>query len=239
MEPTEFALIVVILCLATAFHGTLGFGTGLVAMPLLTLLIGVEEATAIVAFVIVGTTILLLRRNWQRLERRAALQLIVSSIPGVPIGIFVLTSAPTDLVQRALGVILIIYAIYSLIGPPLAQASHSVWAYMLGFASGVLGGAYNTNAPPVVIYGTLRRWPPDVFRGTLQAYFVPLALVVWLGHGVSGLWSWDIVVAYALYFPFGLVALWFGHRLATRIPADAFQRVLYLAVIVLGALLLV
>lgn len=239
MEPVELTLVVAILCLATLFHGTLGFGTGLVAMPLLTLLIGVEEATAIVAFVIVGTTILLLRRNWARLERRAAIQLIASSVPGVPIGIFVLTNAPSDLVQRGLGMVLIAYALYSLIGPPLAEASHSLWAYTLGFASGVLGGAYNTNAPPVVVYGTLRRWPPDVFRGTLQAYFVPLALVVWLGHGVSGLWSWDIVTAYALYVPFGLIALWLGHRLAGRIPAESFQRVLYVAVIALGALLLV
>jgi uncharacterized protein len=235
----ELAAIVAILCLATLFHGTLGFGTGLVAMPLLTLVIGVQDATALVAFVIVGTTIVLLRRSWQRLDRRAAIQLVVSSVPGVPIGIFVLTNAPTDVIQRGLGVLLIAYALYSLLGPPLFEARRAAWAYGLGFASGVLGGAYNTNAPPVVVFGTLRRWPPDVFRATLQAYFVPLAIVVWLGHGVSGLWSQDIVVAYAVYLPFGLVALWAGHRVAGRIPAASFQRVLYIAVIALGALLLV
>ncbi len=235
----ELAAVVAILCLATLFHGTLGFGTGLVAMPLLTLVIGVQDATALVAFVIVGTTIVLLRRSWQRLDRRAAIQLIVSSVLGVPVGILVLTNAPAELVQRGLGVLLIAYALYSLLGPPLFEARQSAWAYGLGFASGVLGGAYNTNAPPVVVFGTLRRWPPDVFRATLQAYFVPLAIVVWLGHGVSGLWSQEIAVAYAVYLPFGLVALWVGHRVAGRIPAAAFQRVLYLAVIVLGALLLV
>ena len=39
----ELALVVFILCLATLVHGTLGFGTGLVAMPLLTLVIGVPD----------------------------------------------------------------------------------------------------------------------------------------------------------------------------------------------------
>ena len=87
----ELALVVLILCLATLFHGTLGFGTGLVAMPMLTLVIGVQEATALVAFVIVSSTILLLRRNWRSLEPRATVQLIVSSVLGVPIGIFLLT----------------------------------------------------------------------------------------------------------------------------------------------------
>jgi len=235
----ELALVVAILCLATLFHGTLGFGTGLVAMPMLALLIGVEEATALVAFVIVGTTLLLLRRNWRRLEPRATVQLIVSSVLGVPVGILLLTQAPAELIQRGLGVLLIAYAIYALVGPPLFEARHDGWAYGLGFVSGVLGGAYNTNSPPVVVFGTLRRWPPDVFRATLQAYFVPLAIVVWIGHGVSGLWTRDVATAYALYFPFGLVALWLGHRLAGHIPAAAFQRVLYIAVIALGALLLV
>jgi uncharacterized membrane protein YfcA len=235
----ELAAIVAILCLATLFHGTLGFGTGLVAMPLLTLVIGVQNATALVAFVIVSTTIVLLRRNWCHLDRRAAIQLIVSSIPGVPIGIFVLTNAPVDVIQRVLGVLLIAYALYSLLGAPLFKARQSTWAYGLGFASGILGGAYNTNSPPVLVFGTLRRWPPNVFRTTLQAYFLPLAIIVWLAHGVSGLWTQDIVVAYAVYLPFGLVALWATHRVAGHIPVASFQRVLNIAVIALGALLLV
>lgn len=235
----ELTLVVGILCLATLFHGTLGFGTGLVAMPLLTLVIGIQDATALVAFVILGTTVLVLRRDWRRLERRAAVYLVIGSLPGVPIGILLLTNAPADLIQRGLGVLLILYAIYNLVGPPLFEARHAAWAYTLGFASGVLGGAYNTNAPPVVVYGALRRWPPDVFRATLQAYFVPLALVVWLGHGVSGLWSTEIVTAYLVFLPFGLGALWIGHRLSARLPVASFDRFLYVILIGLGALLLV
>ena len=40
-----------------------------------------------------------------------------------------------------------------------------------GFFAGILGGAYNTNGPPVVIYGSLRKWSPATFRATLQGYF--------------------------------------------------------------------
>ena len=235
----ELALVVFILCLATLVHGTLGFGTGLVAMPLLTLVIGVPDATALVAFVILGTAILVLRRDWRRLEARAARQLIVSSVPGVPIGIFLLTNAPADAIQRGLGLLLIVYALYNLVAPPLFEARRSAWAYSLGFASGILGGAYNTNAPPIVVYGALRRWPPDVFRATLQAYFVPLAAVVWIGHGLSGLWSTDIVISYAIFFPFGLIALWIGRRLSTRLSVTSFDRLLYLVIAALGALLLI
>jgi len=235
----ELAAVVAILCLATLFHGTLGFGTGLVAMPLLTLLIGVHDATALVAFVILGTTILVLRRDWRRAEARAAVYLVLGSLPGVPLGILLLTRAPTDAIQRGFGLLLIAYALYSLVAPRLIEARHPAWALSLGLVSGILGGAYNTNAPPVVIYSALRRWPPDVFRATLQAYFVPLAAAVWLGHGISGLWSTQIATTYAVFLPFGLVALWLGNRLSSRLPVATFDRLLYVLLIALGALLLV
>lgn len=235
----ELAAVVAILWLATLFHGTLGFGTGLIAMPLLTLLIGVHDATALVAFVILGTTILVLRRDWRCAEPRAAVYLVVGSLPGVLLGILLLTRAPADAIQRGLGLLLIAYAIYSLVAPRLIEARHPAWALILGLVSGILGGAYNTNAPPVVIYGALRRWPPDVFRATLQAYFVPLAAAVWLGHGISGLWSIQIATTYAVFLPFGLVALWLGNRLSARLPVATFDRLLYVLIIVLGALLLV
>ena len=239
MDPTELALVVAILCLATLFHGTVGFGTGLVSTPLLTLLLGVQDAAALVAFVVLGTTLLVLRRDWRRADARAAIYLIVGSLPGVPLGIFLLTNAPADAIQRGLGLLLIAYALYALVAPRLPEARHPVWAYSLGLLSGILAGAYNSNSPPVVVYGALRRWPPDIFRATLQAYFVPLAAIVWLGHGVSGLWSTQLVIFYAVFLPFGLVALRLGNLVNTRLPAASFDRLLYLLLIVLGALLLV
>ena len=235
----ETAAIVAILCLATLAHGTLGFGTALVAMPLLTLSLGVRDATALVAFVILGTTIVILAQTrLQALQWRTAARLLAGSIPGIVLGIVVLTRAPSDAVQRGLGVLLIAIGLYNLVAPRLFEARHDAWAYAFGFASGLLGGAYNTNAPPVVIYGALRRWPPAVFRATLQAYFVPAAALIWAGHGVSGLWSGDIVARYLIYLPFGLVALWFGQRLNARLPEASFDRVLYAVIIALGVQLL-
>jgi uncharacterized membrane protein YfcA len=85
----------------------------------------------------------------------------------------------------------------------------------------------------------MRRWPPSTFRATLQAYFVPAAVLIWAGHGISGLWSREILGWYLVYLPFGLVALWLGQRISTRLPEASFDRVLYAVIILLGVLLLV
>ena len=235
----ETATIIGILCLAALVHGTLGFGTGLVAMPLLTLFLGVRDATALVAFVILGTTIVVFAQTWRSLHWDTARRLLLGAVAGIPLGILVLTQAPADVVQRGLGVSLIAIGLYSLVAPRLMEVRHPAWAYGFGFASGLLGGAYNTNAPPVVLYGALQRWSPAVFRATLQAYFVPAAALIWLGHGVTGLWTRELFGWYVFYLPFGLVVLWLGQRLSTRLPERSFDRVLYAVIVVLGAALLI
>ena len=178
-------------------------------------------------------------QGWRSLRWRSSLRLTVGAALGIPLGILVLTQAPANVVQRGLGVSLIVIGLYSLVAPRLVELHHPWWAYASGFASGLLGGAYNTNAPPVVLYGALRRWPPPVFRATLQAYFVPTAALIWAGHGLTGLWSREIFGWYVLYLPFGVAVLWVGQRLSGLLPERSFDRLLYAVIIVLGVTLLI
>jgi uncharacterized membrane protein YfcA len=115
----------------------------------------------------------------------------------------------------------------------------SGWAYGFGFIAGVLGGAYNTNGPPVVVYGTLRRWLPTRFRATLQGYFVPTGGLIALSHGLGGLWSREVLQLYALAFPIVLIAIFLGGKLNRHIPAGRFEKFLYGALMVLGLLLII
>ena len=81
------------------------------------------------------------------------------------------------------------YGAYNLLRPGLPALRSEAWAYPFGFAAGVLGSAYNTGGPPVIIYGTMRRWPPAHFRATLQGFFLFTNIFVLVGHGLAGLWT--------------------------------------------------
>jgi uncharacterized membrane protein YfcA len=107
-----------------------------------------------------------------------------------------------------------------------------------GLLAGILGGAYNTNGPPVVLYGALRRWPPERFRATLLGYFLPAAVMICAGHALGGLWSVRVFQLYALSLPAVALALLVGVRLGRRIPERLFGRVLNAALVGLGLLLL-
>jgi uncharacterized membrane protein YfcA len=236
---TIILLTLIILFASTLTRSTFGFGDALIAMPLLTLTIGMQTATPLVAFVATTIAISIVWRSWRSIDLQATWQLIVSSLTGIPVGLLVLKTAPEEVVKGFLGLAVILVGLYNLVQPRLITLYQQKWAYLFGFVAGILGGAYNINGPPVVIYGALTRWPPDRFRATLQGYFLPTGLLILVGHGLGGLWTPQVLQLYALALPVVLAAIFLGDKLNQRIPPGRFERFIYMALIGLGFLLLV
>lgn len=168
-----------------------GFGFALLAMPLVTLALGLETAAPVVAaaglLLYVANTLRLRRHvNWREWARLGAAGLL-----GVPLGFWLSAAVPAGGVRALLGVLLIAYAAYALraagrraarSGPPPSSG----WAYVVGLTAGALAGAYNIPGPPIVVYGDLRAWARDEYRSTLQAVFLLSGLLVVGGHLALG-----------------------------------------------------
>ena len=100
-----------------------------------------------------------------------------------------------------------------------------------------LGGADNTNGPPVVVYATLRDWPPERFPATLQGYFLPTGLLVLLGRGAAGLWSGQVLRLFAVSLPALVARAWLGEKVSRDIPGPVFRQAVYASLLVMGAYL--
>jgi hypothetical protein len=82
---------------------------------------------------------------------------VLATLPGIPLGLLLLTAAAEPVVKVVLAVVSIAFAAYCLARrTPLALQDDRL-AWLFGFAAGVRGGAYGRNGPPPVIDGTLRR----------------------------------------------------------------------------------
>lgn len=230
--------VVAIVFVAALVHSTLGFGTALVAMPMLVTILDVEVATPLVGLTMLTTIALLLVRAWRDLDVRAAMHLLAASIFGIPIGLLILRIAPHGLFKTGLGFLLIAVGLYNLRSSVLPRLEHIGWTHLFGFLSGVLGSAYNVNAAPVAVYGILKRWPPEGFRATLQGYFFPSTLLIVGSHAMAGLWTEDVFGFYLPAVPAIILAVVCGRIIGARIPVDRFQRVLYAALTAFGTLLL-
>ncbi len=92
---------------------------------------------------------------------------------------------PNPFVKAVLAAVIIAFSAHSLRGGKHRELKNDKFAWLFGFGAGVLGGPYGMNGPPLVVYGSLRRWSPQHFRATLQGYFPPASLAGMWGYGLA------------------------------------------------------
>lgn len=236
---TTILIILFIIFITTLIRGMTGFGNALLAMPLLAMTVGMHIATPLVGYTSVIMAVVMLARNWKHVDVKEAWQLILMSCIGVPVGLLLFTSVPEQYVKVFLGMLLVGFGVYNLFLPQLPELRWRESAYLFGFIAGVLGGAYNTNGPPVIIYGTLRHWSPERFRATLQGYFLPTCLVIFVGQGMAGLWTPDILWLFLYTLPVTVLALLVGERLYRLLPGETFRSLVYVLLVLMGVMLVV
>jgi len=240
VSPTiPLIAILTIVFLAALARGAFGFGDALLGMPLLALFVPLTFATPLMALVGPTLALLILAREWKSMDLRGAAVMIASTLLGIPIGLFGLKSIDARIINLALAVVIILFALYNLFRPGLLRLRSGRSAPLFGLVAGVLGGAYNTNGPPVIIYGTLRGWPPESFRATLQGYFLPTGLAILIGQGLAGLLTRSVLTIYLYALPVLALAVLLGRALGARIPAARHARWIHGLLLAVGLTLFV
>ncbi len=224
-----------ILFAATFTQGVVGFGMALVAMPLLAVSLGIRTAAPLIALLGVFSPALIAWRYRRQLDWGEITPLAWGSVLGIPVGVTLLRLVDEQIVTLALGLVLIGYGLYALrwAAPPWRGTARA--AYGLGFAGGVLSGAYNTGGPALVIYGSSRRWSPGAFKANIQVLLVLHSITVVISHSLAGNFTGDVWEV----LPVGLLATGAGTSsglLMDRFVNEAtFRRLVLLLLLALGA----
>lgn len=183
---SDWLVVLLIIALASVSQTAVGFGSPLIAMPVLVPLLGIQIATPLSTLAGLLLSILILIRFRQSFNFRAVIHLLPATLVGVPLGVALFNLVEASVLTTILGVLVVGYALYGLFAPTLPKLTHLAWAYGFGFIAGVLGGALNTSAPAIVVYGSSRHWPPEAFRTNLQGYFLVVNTAILLAHGIDG-----------------------------------------------------
>ncbi len=236
-----FSIATVVLLLLVCLSGatvrfTLGFGDALVAMPVLVLFLPTRVAVPLVALQATTIGLILLTTHKRHVDFKSAWRLLLSSAFGIPVGILLLKNAPDLLLKLLLAFVIVVYALYQLLFRARLHLRTDRGAFAFGFLAGMLGAAWNTNGPPVVMYGTMRRWTPERFRATLQGYFFPTSLVIVASHAASGWWTRPVLAFYAMSLPFIAGAWFLGTWLHRRVEPKKLERAVFVFLIFAGVL---
>jgi uncharacterized membrane protein YfcA len=231
--------VMAVIFLATTIRSAFGFGEALIAVPLLALLIPVEVAVPLAVLVSITVAAIIVLQDWQHVQVASAWRLVLSTLLGIPLGLWLLTAVAEPVVKAILALVIIAFSSYCLVGGSrLGELKGEGLAWLFGFAAGILGGAYGMNGPPLVIYGSLRRWPPEQFRATLQGYFLPASLVSMVGFWWTGLWVADVTRYYLLSLPVAIAAIFVGRWLNQRMKGQRFLIYVHVGLIFVGMSLL-
>lgn len=227
-----------IIFVAVFVQATAGFGLALVSMPLLTAVIGLTLAAPLVAIFGMLAEAVILVRFRESFNVRAVGRLVLAALLGTAVGLYLLGVVAPAAGARLLGLVVAGYALYALLTPRLPLLAHAGWAWGFGFVAGVIGGLYNTSGPPVIIFGSCRRWSPPEFKGNLQGFFLPVGIFVLAGHVLQGNVTPDVWHYVWVAIPAMALGLGAGFMLDGRIPVPLFRRLVLLLLLIVGLRLL-
>jgi uncharacterized protein len=230
--------VIAVLFVGTLVRSSLGFGEALISVPLLALMMPVKQAAPIAVLVSITIALLVLLQDWRKVHLQGAGLLIASTLFGIPIGLLLLRAAPEAIVKAVLALVIMAFGLHSLMSRRTRTLEDDRLAWLFGFHAGVLGGAYGMNGPPLAIYGALRRWKPEHFRATLQAYFLPASIAGMTGYWMAGLWTPAVNHFYVSSLPAVVVAVLAGRAINRRMHPQRFFAFVYLGLTAIGVVLL-
>ena len=235
MAPHTVYILLVIFG-AVVVRAAFGFGDVLVSAPILVLFVSPKLVVPLMGLVGATNALLILLRERNAVKWRPVRYLLMASLVGVPIGAAMLKWLPESTINFSLGLMLVGFCVWSLLGRKSVELKSPMWAWPFGFGAGVMGGAVTATGPPVVVYSTTQGWAPDESRATMQGFFFPNGLFILVSHWLAGLWTPEVMRTYALTVPVCLLAVPIGGAIAAKMSRQRFE--LFTMMVLLGTGLL-
>lgn len=232
--------ILIISFIAALVRSTLGFGESLIAVPLFLLFLPANIAVPLSVMLSVVIAFVIVIQDHKKIHFNSAKWLIFFAILGVPLGIIVLLYGNEMVIKIGLGILIILYSLYSLYfkNNKTLKEDSKYWLFICGFLSGIFGGAYGLNGPPLVVYGNLRQWSAKHFRATLQAYFLPVSLASVTGYYAKGLITAEVNYYFLIALITTVPAIFLGRYLNHQLKDGTFFRYVYWGLMIISIILI-
>jgi len=235
-------LFVLLICfVATLVRSTFGFGEALIAVPLLILFVPIEVAVPLSVLLSIFIALVVVIQDHRKIEFKSAKWLILYALLGIPVGFVLLFFARKFWIEMLLGILLLVHSSFVLFGSGKFKKTYNdrILLFVCGFLSGVFGGAYGINGPPLVVYGQLRGWNANRFRATLQAYFFVASTVSVLGYAYKGLITREVLTDFLYVLPMAIPTIFLGRYLNNELKNNHFYKYIYIGLFGMGLFLII
>jgi len=233
MSIEYYFIAAVIIFVAYFIRGIAGFGSGLIAVPLLALILPLTFVVLVILLLDFTASLVMGGLDLKRVQWKEVIWLIPFSLVGVVLGSKLLTNLPVTPTLIILAVFIFVFAIRSLLNIHGDKMISQYWAIPAAFIGGTVGALFGTGGPPYVIYLNHRIQDKTKLRATFSALFFLEGLMRIITFFIIGLllsqtiW-WSTLGA----LPILLLGLYLGSHIHTGLSQISLMRLI-------GVLLLV
>jgi len=229
-----YIFIGVLILAGTITQGTIGFGLGTIATPIIAL-IRPELVPTLILLLALCISSYTLSRTFRETSWRVVGISSLARIPGSLVGAWAIASLSPNGLSIFIGcAVLFAMTLSSLGWSPRPTTLNTLIA---GVASGILGTSTSIGGPPMALI--MKRFDPDRTRGTLAGTFVLGTLVSLIILAFSGQISSTQMGAAAAYLPLVIVGLIAANHLNQFIDRNLLNRIVLIVAISAALMLIV
>lgn len=237
--PYDLIFTALVVMTAYLIRGLSGFGSGLIAVPVLALyhplpvIVPVVLTLDFVASFILGG-INRKDASWEEIKR-----LVPFGVIGALMGVFALLRFPPAPVLIALALFVMYFGMRNALGIKPEGAVSAAWAVPAGLVGSGAGALFGTSAPPYIIYLTHRLADKTKVRSTFSCLFIidggfRLALLVGAGllmqKEVQNAILWSMLPMIA--------GLYLGNRIHIGISNEILLKIIGVVLVINGIMLI-
>lgn len=238
LTPLQVVFSIIIIFLAYTVKGLSGFGSGLIAIPLLAFMFPLTFIVPVLGLLSYSGTVMQSVHLRKQVVWRDMLPLIPFSLLGIFIAIWLLVNVDANSLVTALGIFVLLYAVYSLL-PLSVHAGSRRWAIVAGLGGGMVGALFGTGGPFYVVYLKMRQLKKSQFRATIAMIFLVDGGARMLAYAFNGLFTPQVLWLVATLLPVLFLGMYVGHHLHIKIDQQRFNQVISLLLILSGVMLII
>ena len=223
LETLIFAPLIVLL--AYLIFGISGFGSTLIAVPLLAHLMPLKFVIPVVVILDCISAISMGLKLRAQVWKAEFVPLLPFLLIGLVAGAFVLVKLPTQWLILGLGCFVVIFGTHFLLDRKSMIRLPRWSAAPIGLFAGTTSSALGVGGPIYVFYFTARGATPEQIRATVPTVFSFTTVArIAIFAGLS-LFNTQILLTAALLLAPMALGLWCGHRLHGRLTRDQAIRI--------------
>lgn len=235
--PALLAIPAIVLFAYTLF-GLTGFGSTVVAAPLLAQFFPLRFVVPLQLLLDFSASVALGSRVRARINRREILWMLPFMLAGIALGATLLVNLPGRMLSLLLGGFVTLYGVLGLAGRAPRRPLAQWWVVPVSTIGGIASALFGTGGPIYVAYLAKRIGDPAELRATIAAVILISAITRLAFFGVAGLLGQDGLIALAvLLLPLLGAGIWAGMRLHHRLHPQGVRQAVYGLLILSGGAL--